>query len=101
MEWGFQEKGGQSLLCSPSDISQDTDFKTRVKEAFNSAGGKPFAMENLNKARRWLLFRGLDICEATANSEPTLSQKIVQYLRPAEDNKDNKNAHHGFRLKLP
>ena len=97
----FREKDGQRLTCSQSDIDQDTVFKTRVKDAFNSAGGKPFAMENLNKARRWLLFHGLDICEATANSEPTLSQQIVQCLRPAEDNKDNKNAHHAFHLKLP
>ena len=54
---------------------------SRVKEAVDSASGKPFAKENLRRARRWLYFHGLVVCEITAESKPTLAQQIVEFLR--------------------
>ena len=54
---------------------------SRVKEAVDSASGKPFAKENLRRARRWLHFHGLVVCEITAESKPTLAQQIVEFLR--------------------
>ena len=64
-----------------------------MKEAFNSASGKPFAKENLRRATRWLHFQGLVVSELITGSEPTLAQQIVRYLR--------NEAPHGFRLRMP
>ena len=86
----FHKEGGPSLTFSKAS---DDEFVVRVNEAFNSASGKPFAKENLEQAKRWLHFQGLVISEATTESEPTLAQQIVQYLR--------NEAPHGFSLCMP
>ena len=62
-----------------------------MNEALDFADDKPFANENLPKARKWLRFRGLVVCEITAGSM-TLSQQIVQYL--------NNKVPHRFRLRV-
>src|SRR5438067_2417149 len=88
--WGaldFHEEGGPSLTFSQAS---DDELASRVKEAFDSASGKPFAEENFQRATKWLHFRGLVMSELIAGSEPTLAQQIVRYLR-------NK-APHGFCL---
>ena len=90
----FHEEGGPSLDFSQEEQDSKNAFTARVNEALDYASGRPFANENLRQATKWLHFRGLAICEATTESEPTLSQqRIVQYLR-------NK-APHGFHLWMP
>jgi hypothetical protein len=59
-----------------------------VNEAFDLAGGKPFAKENLCKARRWLHFHGLVVC----GSKCTPAQQIVQFLR--------NEVPHGFHIHM-
>ena len=62
----------------------------RINEAYDSASGKPFAKENLQKATNWLHFQGLVVSELVSGNKPTLAQQIVQYLKNEAD--------HGFRL---
>src|SRR5262249_11468242 len=83
-------EGGPSLTFSQAS---NDEFVSRVNKTFDSAVGKPFAKENLQRATRWLHFRGLVISELIAGSEPTLLQQIVRYLR--------NEAPHGFRLCMP
>ena len=86
----FHEEGGPSLTLSEAC---DNEFMSRVDGAFNAAFGKPIAKENLKKAKNWLRFHGLAVCETITASKPTLAQQIVQYLR--------NTASHGFRFWMP
>lgn len=70
--------------------NSESELAARVSEAFDAATGRPFAKENLERAKRWLYFRGLVISETTTGSKATLAQQIVQHLRY--------EVPHGFRL---
>lgn len=85
----FHEEGGPSLTLSEDC---DNEFMSRVDGAFNATFGKPIAKENLKKAKNWLHFHGLAVCETTTASKPNLAQHIVRYLR---------NEAHGFQLRMP
>ncbi|CAG8660720.1 9443_t:CDS:2, partial [Paraglomus occultum] len=102
----FREEGHPSLGTScvqfatatrPMELNfpqapknSESELAARVSEAFGAAAGRPFAKENLERAKRWLHFRGLVISETTTGSEATLAQQIVQHLRH--------EIPHGFRL---
>ena len=85
----FYEENGPNLTF-PEEASDYYESVLRINEAYDSASGKPFAKENLQKATNWLHFQGLVVSELVSGNKPTLAQQIVQYLKNEAD--------HGFRL---
>jgi hypothetical protein len=80
----IKQENGQELnfpKVSQVQLLENNEFTSRVNEALSSASGKPFANENLQRAKNWLYFRGLSVSEIATETEPTLAQQIVQYLR--------------------